>query len=421
MPSKRRPNLILDEQAFQDLLCAAFTVQEHNDWLNQARQTGISSQVQPEVRAESETSSVCQRCGAQKPDEQSRCRNCGQEEFRPGERMQRKWASMWLMSQEQTLWPERPTGASEVSHHVEEAPQKTREVAQKQTAPLEAERRPQVRSVNEFPANGSHAAPVASNTTPSAPHNPAPTETVPDESAWNEAARDETASNQHRFASESVDNHATYDTPAAEREWTIDSPGLPDFVRQDFAEPAPAAGASELALEPFAPSASDDFFSVDAAETDTAMTDRPMTAPVMAEEMTDNASSDAHPTSTSTSLRQRFADLRVTLRFHRANLYLGAAVFMAALALMWPEVSAPQRSSLGPMERALVALGIADAPTPEVHTKGDPTINVWVDPHTALYYCPGEDQYGKTPDGSVSTQHEAQMDAFQPAGRSPCE
>jgi hypothetical protein len=113
--------------------------------------------------------------------------------------------------------------------------------------------------------------------------------------------------------------------------------------------------------------------------------------------------------------------MRVTLRFHRANLYLGAAIFLAALALMWPTVSEPQRASLSPMERALVAIGIAEAPAPVVHSTGDPGINVWVDPHTALYYCPGEEEYGKTADGRVSSQHDAQMDRFQPAGRAPCE
>jgi hypothetical protein len=114
-------------------------------------------------------------------------------------------------------------------------------------------------------------------------------------------------------------------------------------------------------------------------------------------------------------------DLRVTLRFHRANLYLGAAIVLAACALMWPTVSAPQRDTLSPMERILVALGVAEAPAPVIHSMGDPGIDVWVDPHTALYYCPGEDQYGKTADGRVSSQHDAQMDRFQPAGRAVCE
>jgi hypothetical protein len=140
-------------------------------------------------------------------------------------------------------------------------------------------------------------------------------------------------------------------------------------------------------------------------------------------ESSDITSADVTPGPPSSwlSFGRRLTDLRVTLRFHRANLYLGAAIFLAALALMWPTVSEPQRASLSPMERALVAIGIAEAPAPVVHSTGDPGINVWVDPHTALYYCPGEEEYGKTADGRVSSQHDAQMDRFQPAGRAPCE
>ena len=41
------------------------------------------------------------------PADASRCGNCGRDEIRRGERMQPNWASMWLMSQEQSLWPER--------------------------------------------------------------------------------------------------------------------------------------------------------------------------------------------------------------------------------------------------------------------------------------------------------------------------
>jgi hypothetical protein len=113
--------------------------------------------------------------------------------------------------------------------------------------------------------------------------------------------------------------------------------------------------------------------------------------------------------------------LRVKLRLHRADLYLAAAVFVAALALLWPAAGSPRRAALGPWERALVTLGIAEAPTPVVHLQGDPAIEVWVDPNTALYYCPGEEQYGKTANGRVSSQREAQMDRFEPAGRSACE
>ena len=118
---------------------------------------------------------------------------------------------------------------------------------------------------------------------------------------------------------------------------------------------------------------------------------------------------------------QRLADWHVKLRFHRADLYLGVAIFVAVLALLWPAAGAPRPAALGPWERALVTLGIAEVPAPIVHFQGDPSLAVWVDPHTALYYCPGEEQYGKTADGRFSPQREAQMDRFEPASRSACE
>jgi hypothetical protein len=119
---------------------------------------------------------------------------------------------------------------------------------------------------------------------------------------------------------------------------------------------------------------------------------------------------------------QRLADWRVRLRFHRADLYLGVAIFVAAVALLWPAAGAPGKpATLGPFERALVSLGIAEAPAPAVHPQGDPSIVVWIDPHTALYYCPGEKQYGKTVGGQLTSQRDAQMDRFEPAGRSVCE
>jgi len=103
-----RPNLILDEQTFQGLLSAAFTIQEHNDWRKLARQTPArQTQAEPEAHPEPKADKLCQHCGAPMPAEVSRCGSCGLDEFRPGERMQHNWASMWLMSQKQGLWPER--------------------------------------------------------------------------------------------------------------------------------------------------------------------------------------------------------------------------------------------------------------------------------------------------------------------------
>ncbi|MFY9559442.1 MAG: hypothetical protein WAQ52_04340, partial [Terriglobales bacterium] len=91
--SSSRPKLKLDEQSFQDMLAAAFTIQEHNAKRRRA--------VQPPH--------VCGQCGAPAKEGEPLCGKCLGEQFRPGEQMQRKWASLWLMSQEQGLWPDHPT------------------------------------------------------------------------------------------------------------------------------------------------------------------------------------------------------------------------------------------------------------------------------------------------------------------------
>ena len=129
------------------------------------------------------------------------------------------------------------------------------------------------------------------------------------------------------------------------------------------------------------------------------------------------------PPSEIRTLIRTFRDLRVKLRFRRADVYLGTAIFVAVFALLWPAAGStrPATPTLSSWDRALIALGIAEAPAPEVHLQGDPAIQVWIDPHTALYYCPGEEQYGKAANGHYSTQREAQMDRFEPASRSACE
>jgi hypothetical protein len=72
------------------------------------------------------------------------------------------------------------------------------------------------------------------------------------------------------------------------------------------------------------------------------------------------------------------------------------------------------------LDRILIGLGLAEAPE-EPEYKGNPDTQVWVDLHTALYYCPGSDLYGKTPKGKLSTQREAQLDQFEPASRKACD
>ena len=102
-----------------------------------------------------------------------------------------------------------------------------------------------------------------------------------------------------------------------------------------------------------------------------------------------------------------------------------ALAAMAAMALIfvlviwaWP---APA-SHLSWFESLLVKLGIAEVPQrAPAAPAGNPDVQVWVDVHTALYYCPGSDLYGKTPGGKFATQADAQMDHFEPATGALCE
>jgi hypothetical protein len=362
MPANR-PNLALDEQSFQGLLSAAFTIQEHNDRLKLAGETPA------EPQARLEQANICPHCGAPKPAapkaaEGSRCESCGLDEFRPGERLQHNWASMWLMSQEQRLWPDRSP--------------EIREGIGKGVPPLDAESKPRAQAARDFAASGILALPVAKEVAPEP------------------IAQEETAIIEQR------EPEAVLGKAAAEGRWITEA--TDDFPREgltqeNWTQEELRSEGSDLAVQPFQLSASEDSYATDAT-TDASIS------------LDSNAPS---------SVLQRFADWHVKLRFHRADLYLGVAVFVAALALLWPAAGAPRPAVLGPWERALVTLGIAEVPAPVVHFQGDPSLAVWVDPHTALYYCPGEEQYGKTADGRFSPQREAQMDRFEPASRSACE
>lgn len=123
---------------------------------------------------------------------------------------------------------------------------------------------------------------------------------------------------------------------------------------------------------------------------------------------------------------------KIWLAKHRANLYLAtAAVLLLAVIAGWGSHSDPVGAAARPgknppppqlnfFEKALIELGLA-VPPPSPAYRGNPDTRVWEDEHTALYYCPGSDLYGKTERGKFSTQREAQLDQFEPAFRRPCE
>jgi hypothetical protein len=65
------------------------------------------------------------------------------------------------------------------------------------------------------------------------------------------------------------------------------------------------------------------------------------------------------------------------------------------------------------MDQFFVSLKLK-SPTP-LRDNGNPDVKVWIDLHTALYYCPGAGSYGKTVKGQFTSQRAAQLDRFEPA------
>jgi len=132
---------------------------------------------------------------------------------------------------------------------------------------------------------------------------------------------------------------------------------------------------------------------------------------------------------------QRSGSLARFWSARRGDIYLAVAVLLVALVLRWVIVSErPVNATTNPttaavghrkpspeanlsgFDRMLIRLGLAEAP-PAPEYKGNPDVQVWVDLHTALYYCPGADLYGKTPKGQYTSQRSAQLDQFEPAYR----
>jgi hypothetical protein len=374
-----RPNLTLDERSFEGLLSAAFVIQQHNDRRKRASQNEADLKTSARV--------ACRHCGALKPSSDSRCPGCGQDEFRPGERLQRNWASMWSESQEQ--------------EHSHEQRQEQLLDPHDSVVTTEAE------AVSETTENISGH----------------------DLSADNIALEDDLLSlpQVYEHVYEQVYEPEVEDAPRGRAPWNRDR-GLEindATIAQDSTSNI-SDTSSDISSETSANIPSDE-----TPPSETGLVHSPAAFEAEAEPGFDSKFDlgltprfdqyDSEPGHYFAKLLHYFSELRVKLRFRRADLYLGLSVFIAAIALLWPSATPHRAASLSLWERALVTLGIAEAPAPVVHLQGDPSANVWIDPHTALYYCQGDEQFQKTTDGRLSSQREAQMDRFEPASRIPCE
>jgi hypothetical protein len=305
-----RPTLKLDAKSFQDLLAAAFTIQEHNAKVRTATvatkpEAMVVSKPERVVAINRDTVSpvrptgqrVCPQCATPLKEGQSQCDECGRDEYRPGNGKVPKFDPIWEMSPEQAVGYER-----------------------------------EPESVLEVASSG----PALS---------PAPTKEESRAADGEEEAL--------LLDSEEPNELPEFEAPYLTDEVEVESEGV---------VAATAAGPIERLLEYWR-----------------------------------------------------------TLPLSTADIYLGIAIVVAALAILWPAPPTAHKAGLQPWQRILVALGVAEAPPPMEHYRGDPNVQVWVDPHTALYYCPGEDQYGKSDNGRFEAQREAQLDQFEPAGRAVCQ
>jgi len=139
------------------------------------------------------------------------------------------------------------------------------------------------------------------------------------------------------------------------------------------------------------------------------------------------------------ALAKRPGELTRFWNARRGDIYLAIAVVLVVVVIGWgilsnhsvsatgsPTAAATAHRKLSPeanlslFDRMLIGLGLAEAP-PAPEYRGNPNTQVWVDLHTALYYCPGADLYGKTPKGKFTSQRDAQLDQYEPAYRKSCE
>ena len=89
-----------------------------------------------------------------------------------------------------------------------------------------------------------------------------------------------------------------------------------------------------------------------------------------------------------------------------------------ACAIIWMNYQNTIEENVPFLRKFLVQNGLQSVPPPVY--QGNPDTKVWVDLHTAIYYCPGASLYGKTPKGKFARQQDALEDHFEPAGRQAC-
>jgi hypothetical protein len=405
--AKRAP--ALDEETFQRLLAAAFVVQQHNDGLLVPQKAAPSfrkpeaptapalkdfKQARLAPKAEL-VSSVCRGCGHIFSESESFCGVCGTARHLQNADLQSKWASLWYM-QQGTRFAEETAAEAEDNKGTQET--KSSPILFKRAVPSSAELAP------------SHLPEPELATRPEAAPGPLP-------AALQEVLRHLEAEGAASATSLKPESAVPFEHNKIEELKKTESSGSSLEISLSAAKPLPdSLDFHHEAIEASLP----ELPTVESSKITSAASSPeilPRTGSVW--------SSAARARAWLESLKKQPPN-RVWLSAHRANLYLAVSVVLLLIALFsWgssPSAVVPgsNQPQLTAFEQLLVNLGVAEAPAIPVYP-GNPNAEVWEDVHTGLYYCAGADSFGKTPGGKLAHQRDAELDAFEPALRKPCE
>ena len=106
-------------------------------------------------------------------------------------------------------------------------------------------------------------------------------------------------------------------------------------------------------------------------------------------------------------------------RMLKVGKFVGISAVLLFGAAVWWWVLNGEPDHVPPfVDEALVRLKLKSAPA--TTNDGDPNVKVWINTQTALYYCRGSEEFGKTSKGKMARQGDARLDHFQPAAGKLC-
>jgi hypothetical protein len=386
------------------------------------------------------TKLVCRGCGKRFEGEEAFCGNCGVSRIAAKSEegyLQHKWATLWYMQEAVRRRELRKGDAdSEIAPATPSAPAETKiRDLTPSPSPNGLLRSPTARAWSEVPAGKLELNPpqLASKPHPAAEASlPAKSPTVGDDaSADDDDSNDDDAIDNGGDSHEEWNKQGELPAHALER----DHDGTVAEHPEMHAEPASAAlwvspvrATSLDSLRVEGPSLGS--FGVHSFKVDSENSDSEEAPVVETAEPVLPPSADARVESPPGGT-PKAARLREQWHSHRATVYLSAAVVLLIVAIFgWGAPAADQGSAnpqdspasrLTALDKLLIASGLAEAPEQPREYPGNPDAQVWLDVHTALYYCPGASLYGKTSGGRVAAQRSAQLDQFEPASHKACD